>query len=83
MMMLGVRRFGWLAGLFLLFTAIPAVADAGQPIPALRTRVTDLTATLSAEQRSRLETKLAAFERQKGSQIAVLIVPTVKPETIA
>lgn len=77
------RRLGWLLGLFLLFTAAVAAADGNQAIPALRARVTDLTATLSADQRGRLEAKLADFERQKGSQIAVLVVPTVKPETIA
>lgn len=52
------------------------------PIPALKSRVTDLTQTLSAEQKSQLEAKLAAFEQEKGSQIAVLIVPTTAPEAI-
>ena len=51
-------------------------------IPALKTHVTDLTQTLSAEEQSQLETKLMAFEQQKGSQIAVLIVPTTQPEAI-
>ncbi|MFZ3087841.1 MAG: YgcG family protein [Methylotenera sp.] len=52
------------------------------PVPALQTRVTDLTQTLTLGQKSQLETKLAAFEQQKGSQIAVLIVPTTAPEAI-
>jgi uncharacterized protein len=52
------------------------------PIPALHARVTDLTRTLSADQTARLEQKLAAFEARKGSQIAVLIVPSTRPETI-
>lgn len=52
-------------------------------IPALQTRVTDLTQTLSPEQKSQLEAKLTSFEQQKGSQIAVLIVPTTQPEDIA
>jgi uncharacterized protein len=77
----GVRRFAWLVGLALLFAAAPVAADS--TIPALRARVTDLTDTLSAEQRGRLEARLADFERQKGSQIAVLMVATVKPETVA
>lgn len=51
-------------------------------VPALQARVTDLTQTLSTAQRSALEQKLAAFEAQKGSQIAVLIVPTTQPEEI-
>lgn len=52
-------------------------------IPALKTRVTDLTQTLTPDQQNQLEAKLAAFEQQKGSQIAVLIVPTTQPEDIA
>ena len=51
-------------------------------IPPLSARVTDLTATLTPEQKSSLEARLAAFEQQKGSQIAVLLVPTTKPEAI-
>lgn len=51
-------------------------------IPVLQKRVTDLTQTLTLEQQNQLEAKLAAFEQQKGSQIAVLIVPTTAPEAI-
>ena len=52
-------------------------------IPNLSQHVTDLTATLNAEQIAALETKLAAFEAKKGSQIAVLLLPTTQPEDIA
>ena len=52
-------------------------------IPELSTRVTDLTQTLSANEQAQLEQKLAAFEAKKGSQIAVLVVPTTQPEDIA
>ena len=52
-------------------------------MPELSRRVTDLTATLSADQVAALDGKLAAFEAQKGSQIAVLILPTTQPEDIA
>ncbi|PPD54733.1 MAG: hypothetical protein CTY10_07490 [Methylotenera sp.] len=52
-------------------------------IPELKSRITDLTQTLSADQHVQLDSKLAAFEQQKGSQIAVLIVPTTQPEDIA
>lgn len=52
------------------------------PIPALKTRVTDLTQSLTSEQQAQLEAKLAAFEQKKGSQIAVLIVPSTAPEAI-
>ena len=52
-------------------------------IPQLSTRVTDLTGTLDAQEQAALESKLAAFETKKGSQIAVLLVPTTEPEDIA
>ncbi|MBD3410940.1 MAG: YgcG family protein [Ignavibacteriales bacterium] len=52
------------------------------PVPELRARVTDLTATLTPDQRDSLERKLRTFEQNKGSQIAVLFVPTTGDETI-
>ena len=52
-------------------------------VPTLSTRITDLTQTLSQAEQAQLEQKLVAFEQQKGSQIAVLIVPTTQPEDIA
>jgi uncharacterized protein len=51
-------------------------------VPSLRARVTDLSGTLTQEQIGSLENRLAAFEKQKGSQIALLLVPTTQPETI-
>ena len=59
-----------------------AAAPGLQPIPPLSARVIDLTGTLTAEQQTRLEQALAAFESAKGSQLAVLIVPTTAPEEI-
>ena len=60
----------------------PAGAQALKAVPALSTRVVDQTSTLSADQRAQLDAKLAACERQKGAQIAVLIVASVAPETV-
>lgn len=76
------RAPGLAAALFLLaaLAALPVQAQA--PVPELRARVTDLTGTLSAGERQALEQRLEAFEKKKGSQIAVLVVPTVRPETI-
>jgi uncharacterized protein len=68
------------AGLALLLVALLVRADVA--VPPLTARVTDLTGTLSGEAVSRIETKLANFEASKGSQIAVLIVPTTAPEEI-
>jgi len=59
-----------------------AVAAAQIAVPPLTARVTDLTGTLNAQQRSALEQPLAAFEARKGAQVAVLMVPTTQPETV-
>ena len=59
-----------------------AVAGAQVPVPPLAGRVTDRTATLTDEQKSALEQTLRSFEARKGSQVAVLIVPSTAPETI-
>ncbi len=53
-----------------------------QPIPALTSRVIDTTGTLGADQRAAIEATLAALEKRKGSQVAVLMVPTTGPEPI-
>jgi uncharacterized protein len=66
-------------GALLLFAAL---AMAQVAIPPLTARVTDQTATLSPATTAALEASLAAFEARKGSQIAVLIVPTTAPESI-
>ena len=52
------------------------------PIPALRARVTDETATLSAADRQALEAKLGDWEQRSGNQLVVLLVPSTKPEPI-
>jgi uncharacterized protein len=64
----------------LLFAFFAAAEDA--PIPPLTGRVVDINATLTAEQRRELEASLEAFEKRKGSQIAVLITGTSFPEPI-
>ncbi len=68
------------AGLLLLLAAVSAAAQVA--VPPLTARVTDLTGTLSGEAVNRIEAKLADLEAKKGSQIAVLIVPTTQPEEI-
>lgn len=79
---LPARLAAWLLGLLLLVGAGFACADEPQAIPPLAARVTDLTRTLGVDQRQRIDARLAAFENARGSQIAVLIVPTVQPESI-
>jgi uncharacterized protein len=66
-----------------LAAALAAVAAlAATPVPKLEARVTDLAGTLTAPQREALEAKLRDFEARKGSQVAVLIVPSIGDETI-
>lgn len=59
-----------------------ATVQAEVAVPTLNARVTDTTNTLTSVQRAALERTLADFERRKGAQIAILIVPTTKPETV-
>lgn len=51
-------------------------------IPPLSGRVIDLTSTLTADQVRSLTQKLAQLEKVKGSQIAVLMLPTTGEESI-
>lgn len=61
----------------------PAAAQDVQPVPVLTSSVIDPTGTLTRAQRSALEAKLAAFEREIGSQLVILMVATTQPEDIA
>ena len=70
-------------GLIAVVLALAALCARAQvAVPPASARVTDLTGTLSGQAVNRLESKLAAFEVSKGSQIVVLIVPTSEPEDI-
>jgi uncharacterized protein len=75
----------WLACLFavLLAVAAPLYAQDVQPVPPLSGRVIDQTSTLTPPQLQALSAKLEGIERQRGSQIVVLMVPTTQPEDIA
>ncbi|MEW6769708.1 MAG: YgcG family protein [Pseudomonadota bacterium] len=63
----------------LLVCASASFADVAVPPIG---RVVDQTGTLSGGDISSLEQTLKDFEDRKGSQVAVLIVPTTAPETI-
>jgi uncharacterized protein len=64
----------------LLCWAVAAFADVA--VPPLVGRVVDQTATLSSDDVASLNQLLRDFEARKGSQVAVLIVPTTNPESI-
>ncbi len=69
-----------LLALLLLCGSVGAFAQLA--VPALTGRVVDQANTLSPREQASLDRKLADFEARKGSQIAVLIVPTTQPESI-
>jgi len=68
--------------LFALLLLLPLLAAANVAVPPLRSPVTDLTGTLTRDEAAALEQKLRAFEERKGSQFAVLILPTTAPESV-
>lgn len=83
------RVRAWALGLALLWAVVGgllpgrAAAQELQPVPVLTAAVIDPTGTLTRAQRSALEAKLAAFEREVGSQLVILMVATTQPEDIA
>jgi uncharacterized protein len=64
---------------FLLLFSLTAKGEIAIPPVA---RVVDTTGTLTPENRAALEQMLGEFEKRKGSQIAVLMVPTTAGEPI-
>jgi uncharacterized protein len=68
--------------LFAIGLSVACLASALVPVPPLTSHVTDLTGKLTAAQAQELDQQLQGFEARKGSQLAVLIVPTTEPETI-
>lgn len=76
------QLLAWLM-LVLLAVASPLRAQDVQPVPPLSGRVVDQTATLTPAQVQALSTKLEGIERQRGSQIVVLMVASTAPEDIA
>ena len=58
------------------------LADGTLAVPPLA-RVTDTTGTLDAGQKQALEAKLAAFEKARGTQVAVVLVGSTQPEPIS
>jgi uncharacterized protein len=67
---------------FAFLICSPFAASAQVSVPALSGRVVDQTGTLSASDAAALTQRLKDLETRKGSQVAVLIVPTTQPETI-
>jgi len=72
--------FPRLAGIAVLFLAFFAWAEIA--VPKLTAHVMDSTGTLTATERQALEETLASFEKARGSQVAVLLVPSLDGEAI-
>ena len=72
------------AGIFFvaLLLCWVSIAAADVAVPPLTGRVVDLTGTLSADTIARETQRLKDLQTRKGSQVAVLIVPTTQPESI-
>ena len=74
-----------LAVLVLLLPALPTLAaDSQEPVavPKLTGHVVDLTGTLTSGERDEISALLAEFEKAKGSQVVVLLVPSIGTEPI-
>jgi uncharacterized protein len=77
------RLLAGAAGLLLLAAAAFAADPADPiPVPKLTGRVVDLTGTLAVPERDAIAAKLAAFETARGSQVVVLLVPSIGTEAI-
>jgi uncharacterized protein len=72
----------WALGLSLVGVLATATAQDLVAVPALSQRVTDLAGLLSLNDATAIEQKLIALEKDSGHQLAVLTVPTTKPEAI-
>jgi uncharacterized protein len=70
------------AGILALLMCWAFAAAADVAVPPLSGRVVDRTGTLSSGEIVSLTQTLEDLENRKGSQVAVLIVPTTEPETI-
>ena len=82
-------RFGagvaFILGMFIIAMALQSGKGQKEPlsVPALTAQVIDQTGTLKQPELQQLQAKLAAFERDKGSQIVILMVGSTQPEEIA
>lgn len=85
-----LQRLAALLGLLVATLCMAAAGAAQAPrdaaglvaVPPLA-RVADLAGALKPAEIQALEAKLAAYETAKGSQIAIVVVPTTQPEPIA
>ncbi len=75
-------RLGVFAGALALLIAVPCAAFAYTSPGKPTGYVNDFAAMLAAPEKTSLETKLAAFEKKTGDEIAVVTVPTIGDDYI-
>ncbi|QTD45206.1 TPM domain-containing protein [Ottowia testudinis] len=68
---------------FIAYSVLAAHAQPLLPVPPLTSHVIDTSGTLQPAAIAALDAKLATLERDKGSQVVVLMVPATAPEDIA
>lgn len=66
----------------LLVLVLAASGAAALEVPYLSERVVDDAGLLSADEKARVEQRLEAIEEQRGSQIAVLTIPSLEGEVL-
>lgn len=79
--MMRIRQWG--LALLLSLAGMTGLAQDLAPIPALDSPVVDTTGTLSVEDKAALTQQATDLQQRKGSQLQVLIIPTVQPEDIS
>ncbi|MBL8428680.1 MAG: YgcG family protein [Dechloromonas sp.] len=72
----------WLATLCFALLPILGWSASEVALPTLTERVTDLTGILSAEDKASLTASLTTLEKDKGAQVAIVVLPTTQPEAI-
>jgi uncharacterized protein len=78
-----LKRVRLIALLMAYAALMPQLAAAQQDVPALTGRVVDTAQILSAGEAGSIDTQLARIEKERGSQIVVLLVNTTAPEDIS
>jgi hypothetical protein len=79
MLLPAIQRLGTF--LAVLFACVRLFAADLTPVPKLTDPVMDTAQMLQPEEREELNGHLLQYSREKGSQIAVLTVPAISPET--
>jgi uncharacterized protein len=70
----------WLATILLTLAAASVCAEL--PVPGLTGRVVDVAQLLSSSEKTRIEDRIRGLESATGGQVAVLIIPSLKGDSL-